>query len=69
MHAMDEVFAQRDADTMHQKVAISEKKLGKGDRGWNQRKEVLGWILDSERMTLELTEWCAKRIIDIFEDL
>ena len=54
---------------MHRKEAISEKKLMKGDGRWNQCKEVLGWILDSERMTLELTERCAKRIIDIFEDL
>ena len=42
MHVMDKVFAQRDADTMHQKEAISEKKLRKGDRGWNQQKEILG---------------------------
>ena len=69
MQAMEEVFAQQDADTMHRKEAILEKKLVKGDGGWNQHKEVLGWILDSERMTLELTEQRAKRIIDIFEDL
>ena len=56
MHAMDDILAQQDADTMHCKEAISEKKLAKGDGGWNQWKEVLGWILDSERMTLELTE-------------
>ena len=69
MHAVDEVFAQQDADTMHRKEAILEKKLAKGDSGWNQCKEVLGWILDSERMMLELTERHAKRIIDIFKDL
>ena len=69
MHAVDKVFTQRDTDTMHQKEAILEKKLGKGDRGWNQRKEILGWMLDSEQKTLELTEWRKKRIVDIFEDL
>ena len=70
MHAVDQVvFAQKDADTMHRKEAISEKKLGKGDGGWNQWKEVLGWILDTERKTLELTERCSKRILDIFKDL
>ena len=41
----------------------------KGDGRWNQCKEVLGWILDSERMTLELIERCTKQIINIFEDL
>ena len=69
MHAADKVFAQRDAGTMHRKEAISEKKLGKGDGGWNQRKEILGWVLDSKQKTLELTEQRAKWIVDIFEDL
>ena len=69
MHAMDKVFAQRDADTMHHKEAISEKKLDKGDGGWSQQKEILGWILDSKRRTLELTEQHSKHIMDIFEDL
>ena len=56
MHAVDQVFAQRDVNTMHHKEAISEKKLGKGDKGWNQWKEILGWMLDSKWKTLELTE-------------
>ena len=56
MHAVHAIFTQRDADAMHRKEAISEKKLTKGDGGWNQQKEVLGWILDSEHMTLELME-------------
>ena len=46
-----------------------EKKLAKGDGGWNQRKEVLGWILDSDHMTLELMERHVKRIVNIFKDL
>ena len=53
IHAMDQGFAQRDVDTLH---LISEKKLGKGDGGWNQCKEILGWMLDSKWKTLELTE-------------
>ena len=69
MHTVDKVFTQRNADTMHQKEAISEKKLRKGDGGWNQQKEILGWMLDSEQKMLELTEWCANWIVDIFKDL
>ena len=69
MHAVDEIFAQKDADTPHRKEAISEKKLGKGDGGWSQWKEVLGWILDSGHMTLELMERCMKWITNIFKDL
>ena len=56
MHAIDQVFAQRDVDTLHRKEVISEKKLGKGDSGWNQWKEILGWMLDSKQKMLELTE-------------
>ena len=69
MHAVDMVFAQRDSDMMHHKEAISEKKLDKGDGGWNQQKEILGWILDSKWQTLELMDWCVKQIMDIFKDL
>ena len=69
MHTIDKVFAQRGAATMPQKEAISEKKLMKGDGGWNQWKEILGWMLDSKHKMLELTEQHAKWIIDIFEDL
>jgi hypothetical protein len=55
MHAVDQVFSQRDSDAAQRKEAISEKKLDKGDGGWSQRKEILGWQLDSNRGTLELT--------------
>jgi hypothetical protein len=44
LHAVDDVFARPDEDHPNRKEAISEKKLTKGDGGWNQRKEVLGWI-------------------------
>ena len=54
MHAVDQVFAQQDSDTAQQKETISEKRLGKGDGGWNQHKEILGWLLDSSQGTLEL---------------
>jgi hypothetical protein len=69
MHAVDEVFARPDKDHPNRKEAISEKKLNKGDGGWNQRKEVLGWILDTSTGTLELTDRRKARIADIFEDL
>ena len=34
MHAVDQVFTQRDSDTVQWKEAISEKKLDKGDGAW-----------------------------------
>ena len=69
MHAVYKVFAQRDADMMHHKEAISEKKLDKGDSRWSQQKEILGWILDSKWRTLELMDRHSKRTMAIFEDL
>ena len=69
MHAVDKVFTQGDADTMHHKEAISEKKMDKRNSGWSQQKEILGWILDSKWRTLELMNWCLKQIMAIFEDL
>ena len=55
MHAVDQVFARPAEDHPNRKDAISEKKLSKGDGGWNQQKEVLGWILNTTKGTLELT--------------
>jgi hypothetical protein len=69
MHAINGVFTRPDEDHPNCKEAISEKKLNKGDGGWNQRKEVLGWILDTSKGTLELTDRRKARITDIFEDL
>jgi hypothetical protein len=69
MHAIDGVFSQPDAHHPNRKEAISEKKLHKGDGGWNHRKEVLGWILDTSTGTLELTDRRKARISTIFEEL
>jgi hypothetical protein len=56
MHAINRVFARPYAEAAHRKEAISEKKLNKGDGGWRQRKEILGWLLDTHRNTIELTD-------------
>ena len=69
MHAVDAVFSQLDLATAQRKEAISEKKLLKGKGGWSQCKEILGWILDTSRGTLELTNRRKSRILAIFEDL
>ena len=69
MHAVDQVFSQQDSDTAQWKDAISEKKLDKGDGGWSQQKEILGWQIDSNWGTLELMPQQVKRILDIFDEL
>ena len=69
MHAVDEVFSQPDLAMAQRKEAVSEKKLLKGEGGCSQCKEILGWILDTYRGMLELTDRRKARILAIFEDL
>ena len=69
MLAVNQVISKQDLDTAQWKEAISEKKLDKGDGGWSQQKEILGWQLDSDWGTLELMPQCVKRILDIFDKL
>ena len=69
MHAVDNVFSQPDLVTMQRKEAVSEKKLLKGEGGWSQCKEILGWILDTSQGTFKLTDGWKDRILAIFEDL
>ena len=56
MHSIDEIFAQPDERTPNRKEAVAKKKLNKGDGGWSQWKEILGWILDTSKGTMELTK-------------
>ena len=70
IHAVDWILLQPDATTVQHKEAISKKKLlKKGEGGWSQQKEILGWIWDTGQGTLELTKWCSNWILDIFEEL
>jgi hypothetical protein len=55
LHAIDQVFRPLEpGDFPGRKEPTSVKKLLKGDAYWETRKVMLGWILDSFLMTLEL---------------
>jgi hypothetical protein len=69
MHAVDKVFSRPNDATPTRKEAVSIKKLRKGDGGWSQRKEILGWMLDTTRGTLELTPRRRLRVMEIFDYL
>jgi hypothetical protein len=69
LNAVDTVFATCKDKTSNRKEAVSEKKLDKGDGGWSQWKEVLGWMFDTENGTMELTERRKERVSQIFDDL
>jgi hypothetical protein len=54
-HTLDEALRQLDEhDNPCRQEPASIKKLLKGDAYWATRKEILGWILDCARMTIEL---------------
>ena len=54
-HAIDLIFRPLDdRDTPYRKEPASVKKLKQGDANWATCKTILGWILDTEAMTLTL---------------
>ena len=54
-HCLDEVFRGLDlSDSPHRQEPASVKKLRRGDGAWTTRKLVLGWLIDTVRMTIEL---------------
>ena len=69
MSVIDDVFRPNehtDADT--RKEPISVKKLRQGDASWSTQKEVLGWLIDTESMTLRLTRRRRDRLHQILHD-
>jgi hypothetical protein len=55
LQSLDEVFRPLEpSDNPFRKEPASEKKLAQGDGFWETRKLVLGWIIDTVAMTIEL---------------
>lgn len=57
LHGVEQVFPGPDS-TGHKggKESISAKKVGQGDADWTRLKEVLGWLVDGDNRTVQLTE-------------
>jgi hypothetical protein len=54
-HEIDKVLLLLEpTDSPHRTEPTSVKKLGKGDTQWSTRKNILGWIVDTVRHTIEL---------------
>ena len=49
--------------------AVSLKKLLKGDGSWFTRKEILGWIIDTIRQTLELPSHRKQELVELLSGL
>jgi hypothetical protein len=65
---LDEVFWPLEpSNSAHQRELTSVKKLLKGDGYWETCKLILGWILDTIWMTLELPAHRAKQLQEILD--
>ena len=53
---MDSVFLPPAITGHRGEDSVSLKKLDKGDRLWEVRKEVLGWVMDGASRCIELAE-------------
>jgi hypothetical protein len=56
-------------DNEHRKEPASTKKLLQGDAHWSTRKLVLGWIIDTLLMTLELPQHRKDRLQEILRGI
>ena len=55
MHVNDKIISPNDDANPGRREAMSMSKFGKGDAAWATRKLlVLGWILDTLALTIEL---------------
>ena len=70
LHAVDRLLRPlSDDDHPARKEPVSVKKLQKGDAYWSTRKLVLGWLLDTEAMTLELPLHRRQRLQAILDSI
>jgi hypothetical protein len=70
LHAIDQVFRPLEpGDFEGRKEPTSVKKLLKGDAYWESRKVMLGWILDTVAMTLELPPHRRLRLQEILAEI
>jgi hypothetical protein len=70
LHSLDEVFRPlQPGDNPHRKEPASEKKLGQGDGYWETRKLVLGWIIDTIAMTIELPPHRQDRLRELLQSI
>jgi hypothetical protein len=70
LHTLDEVLRKLDTlDDEHRKEPASTKKLKQGDACWGTRKLVLGWIIDTILLTLELPQHRKDRLQTILQEV
>jgi hypothetical protein len=70
LHTLDEVFRPLESDdSPSRKEPASVKKLLQGDACWATRKVILGWIIDTLKMTIELPQHRQERLAEILASI
>jgi hypothetical protein len=70
LQSIDEIFRPLDADdSPFRQEPSSVKKMKKGDAAWETRKLILGWIIDTILMTLELPDHRRARLHEILHSI
>jgi hypothetical protein len=70
LHAIDDVFRPNDEDdSEYRREPVSMKKLLKGDCSWSTVKMVLGWIVDTVNMTIQLPPHRVERLWEILNSI
>ena len=70
MHAIDSVIRPLASDdNPHRREPVSLKKLRQGDCSWGTLKVMLGWIIDTVNMTVELPPHRAERLAEILASI
>jgi hypothetical protein len=68
LHALDSVFRKLDTtDSPHRQEPASIKKMLKGDATWATWKTILGWVVDTIKMTVELPQHRVERLFELLD--
>eukprot|EP00804_Cyclotella_cryptica_P029635 CCRYP_019021-RA/>CCRYP_019021-RA protein AED:0.08 eAED:0.21 QI:0/-1/0/1/-1/0/1/0/359 len=55
--------------TPQRREPVSLKKLQQGDCSWGTLKAVLGWVIDTEKMTIQLPDHRVARLLEILDSI
>jgi hypothetical protein len=70
LHTLDSVlWPLADTDTTHCQEPASVKKFRKGDGTWLTRKIILGWLLDTVNLTIELPPHRIARLNELLDSI
>jgi hypothetical protein len=70
IHALDSFFRKLETtDNPHRQEPASIKKMLKGDATCSTRKHILGWVVDTIKMTVELPPHRVERLFELLDSV